>query len=406
VSIIETMVIDMNEGQVRTLEQVRQAVAGTQALEFRRAEGDEGRYARIAQVLQRLGYRQLGRGDRGAVLAYLQRLSGFNRAQVTRLVSRWMPGGPLAKNYRAAEHAFARRYTPADVALLAEVDRAMGTLSGPAAVCVLRRQRDVFGDARFERLGSISMAHLYNLRKGADYRQQRVVLTKTRGDKAVTIGVRKAPAPNERPGFVRIDSVHQGDFDGIKGLYHINAVDASPSGRSWLRCRRLRGASAAEQMLAQFPFEIDGQHLGRGIELHALHEPRRLDSQSRLKPLVLHVLLPVHQHSALSPRRSFVGTMSLQNPAYRFRRFTYTVEHVAALSPWGSDLSFRAPRDGYRSHPQDQSQSHSSRHTLADTGSTLMQLPPASRNAVNTKENCSMRAETEMKCPVSHARRP
>ena len=44
VSIIEAMVIDMNEAQVRTLEQVRQVVAGTQALEFRRAEDDEGRY--------------------------------------------------------------------------------------------------------------------------------------------------------------------------------------------------------------------------------------------------------------------------------------------------------------------------------------------------------------------------
>ena len=71
----------------------------------------------------------------------------------------------------------------------------MGTLSGLATACVLRRQRDVFGDTRFERLGSISVGHLYNLRNGAGYRAQRVVLTKTRGDKAVAIGLRKAPAP-------------------------------------------------------------------------------------------------------------------------------------------------------------------------------------------------------------------
>ena len=73
--------------------------------------------------------------------------------------------------------------------------RAMGTLSGLATACVLRRQRDVFGDTRFERLGSISVGHLYNLRNGAGYRAQPVVLTKTRGDKAVAIGLRKAPAP-------------------------------------------------------------------------------------------------------------------------------------------------------------------------------------------------------------------
>lgn len=263
------MVIDMNEAQVRTLEQVRQVVAGTQALEFRRAEDDEGRYAWIAQVLQRFGYRQLGRSDRGAVLAYLQRLSGYSRAQLTRLVSRWASGKPLTKNYRAPEHAFARRYTAADVALLAEVDRAMGTLSGPATACVLRRQRDVFGDARFEQLGSISVAHLYNLRASAGYRAQRVVLTKTRGDKAATIGVRKAPAPEGRPGFIRIDSVHQGDFDGTKGLYHINAVDCVTQ---WQVVATVQTISEAhllpviEQMLAQFPFEILGFHADNGSE--------------------------------------------------------------------------------------------------------------------------------------------
>ncbi len=73
-----------------------------------------------------------------------------------RLVARWIAGKPLVKNYGAPQHAFERRYTPLDVALLAEVDRAMGTLSGPATACALRRQRDVFGDGRFERLGSIS----------------------------------------------------------------------------------------------------------------------------------------------------------------------------------------------------------------------------------------------------------
>ena len=80
------MVIDMNEAQVRTLEQVRQVLQGTQQLEFRRAEDDAGRYGWIDAVLRRFDYRQLPRGDRAPVLAYLQRLSGYSRAQVTRLV--------------------------------------------------------------------------------------------------------------------------------------------------------------------------------------------------------------------------------------------------------------------------------------------------------------------------------
>ena len=229
------MVIDMNETQVRSLEQVRQVLQGTQALQLSFAQPEE-RYAWIAQVLQRLGYRRLGRNDRGSVLAYLQRLSGYSRAQVTRVVARWRSGQPLVKNYRAPEHAFARRYSSADIALLAQVDQAMGTLSGPATACVLRRQRDLFNDNRFERLGSLSVSHLYNLRASAGYRAQRVTVTKTRGGKAPTIGVRRAPAPQGRAGFIRIDSVHQGDQDGTKGLYHINAVDCVTRVRFKLMC--------------------------------------------------------------------------------------------------------------------------------------------------------------------------
>ncbi len=92
---------------------------------------------------------------------------GYSWAKVTRLISRWVACTSQVKQYRAPEHAFARRYTGADMALLAEVDHAMGTLSGPATVCVLRRQRDVYGEARFERLGSISVGHLYNPRNSA-----------------------------------------------------------------------------------------------------------------------------------------------------------------------------------------------------------------------------------------------
>ena len=259
----------MNEAQVRTLEQVRQVLEGTQALEFRRAEDDQGRYGWIDAVLRRFDYRQLPRGDRAPVLAYLQRLSGYSRAQLTRLVSRWVAGKPLVKRYRAPEHAFARRYTPADVALLAEVDRAMGTLSGPATACVLRRQRDVFGDSRFARLGGVSVGHLYNLRNSAGYRAQRVVLSKTRPAKAITIGVRKAPAPDGRAGFIRIDSVHQGDLDGTKGLYHINAVDCVTQ---WQVVATVQTISEAhllpviEQMLEQFPFELLGFHADNGSE--------------------------------------------------------------------------------------------------------------------------------------------
>jgi transposase InsO family protein len=342
VSIIEGMVIDMNEAQVRTLEQVRQVVAGTQALEFRRADDDEGRYGWIDQVLRRFGYKRLGRADKGAVLAYLLHLSGYSRAQLTRLVSRWMDGAPMVKNYRRPEHAFARRYTPADVALLAEVDRAMGTLSGPATACVLRRQRDVFKDARFERLGGISVAHLYNLRNSASYRAQRVVKTRTQPTRRIDIGVRKAPAPKGRPGFIRIDSVHQGDQDGIKGLYHINAVDCVTQ---WQVVATVQSLSEAyllpviEQMLAQFPFVIRGFHADNGAE-YVNHQVAKMLNRlkvefTRSRPRHSNDNGLVETKNGAVVRKEFGYTHVAQRHAAHFN--TYCIEY---LNPF---LNFHRP---------------------------------------------------------------
>jgi len=279
-SIIVFMVIDMNEAQVRTVQQIRQVLAGTQDLGFSPAQDEQQRYDWISSVLQRLHYRQLGRAERGVVLAYLRHLSGYSRAQINRLVARAMTQNvPLRKRYHATTACFARRYTDSDVFLLIEVDQAMGTLSGAATACVLRRMRDVYQDERFVRLGCISVSHLYNLRHSTLYRNQRVVQTKTRSTRASTIGVRRAPTPEGRPGFIRIDSVHQGDWDGAKGLYHINAVDCVTQ---WQVVASVQAISEAfllpviEHMLDQFPFRIQGFHSDNGSEYVNHHVARLL----------------------------------------------------------------------------------------------------------------------------------
>jgi len=309
----------MNEAQVRTVEQMLQVLAGTQVLEFRQAGDDKERYAWIASVLRRFDYNALKkRPDRGVVLRYLQRLSGYSRAQVKRLVATWRGGKPLVKRYRAPEHAYARRYTAADVVLLVDVDRAMGTLSGPATACVLRRQRDVFGDKRFEQLGSISVGHLYNLRNSASYRAQRVVLTKTRPTRGVDIGVRKAPAPEGRPGFIRIDSVHQGDWDGTKGVYHINAVDCVTQWQVVATVQTLSEAyllPVIKQMLAQFPFEILGFHADNGSE-YVNHKVAKMLDKLRI------------EFTRSRPRRSNDnGLVETKNGAVVRKLFGY--EHIA-----------------------------------------------------------------------------
>lgn len=213
------MVIDMNEQQLNTVAQLRAFLNGTQEVQFEPAGEDTKRYAFISSVVKRLRYRRLVRADKGIVLRYLERTTGYSRQHLTRLVRRALRGEVLAKRYTAPEAGFARTFTAADVALLAHTDALHGTLSGPATKCLMQRAMTLFQDTRYARLAEISVSHLYNLRRAQGYETRRRHWTQTQGHR-VPIGVRRAPAPEGRPGFIRIDSVHQGDQDGVVALAH------------------------------------------------------------------------------------------------------------------------------------------------------------------------------------------
>jgi len=260
------MVIDMNDGQLHTLDQLRAFLKGTAAVGF--SVGADERYDFITRILRRFSYARLRRAEKGVVLRFLGRVSGYSRAQLTRLVERGRQPRPLAKQYPAQRIGFTRTYTDADVLLLAHTDTLHGTLSGPATKKLMERAFEVFGERGYERLATISVAHLYNLRKRSSYQRQRRVWTKTR-PVSLPIGERRAPAPNNRPGYLRVDSVHQGDLDGVKGLYHINAVDCVTQYEAVATCERISEAfliPVLEELLASFPFVILGFHVDNGSE--------------------------------------------------------------------------------------------------------------------------------------------
>ena len=267
-SIIHAMVIDMNEQQLNTVAQLRAFLNGTQEVQFEPSGEDAKRYAFLGCVVKRLRYDRLARADKGVVLRYLERTTGYSRQHLTRLVRRALRGEVLAKRYTAPEAGFARTFTAADVALLAQTDALHGTLSGPATQCLMQRAVTLFKDARYARLAEISVSHLYNLRRARGYETRQRHWTKTHGSH-IPIGVRRAPTPEGRPGFIRIDSVHQGDQDGVKGLYHINAVDCVTQFEIVATCGRLSEAfllPVIEAMLESFPFTILGFHADNGSE--------------------------------------------------------------------------------------------------------------------------------------------
>jgi predicted DNA-binding transcriptional regulator AlpA len=182
-------------------------------------------------------YAQLGRDGKGLVRRYLSKMTGLSRAQVTRLIRQYSDCGEVKlQPYR--RYRFTRQYGNDDIALLAEVDEAHEMLSGPATQKLLQRAYYDFGDTRFAQLAGVSVAHLYRLRATRVYRQKRIIVQPTRPS-PVSIGERRRPDPKGRPGYLRVDTVHQGDDpDGSKVSITSTRWMRSPNGRFWAQLRR------------------------------------------------------------------------------------------------------------------------------------------------------------------------
>jgi len=256
----------MRNAETLTHSQIAKFLKASETIEFA-GQGRAEVYGWVEKTLVAQEYARQGKKRKGAIRAYLSKMTGLSLPQITRLIRSYRQTGKVvAKAYR--RHRFATEYTRADVVLLAEVDRAHERLSGPATQRILKREYAEYGDRRYARLAKISVAHLYNLRRSAGYRKVAGVFEPTKPS-GVSIAERRRPEPNGRPGYLRVDSVHQGDWGEQKGVYHINAVDTVTQ---WQVVGCVSQISEAhlipvlEAMLHQFPFHLCGFHADNGSE--------------------------------------------------------------------------------------------------------------------------------------------
>ena len=256
----------MQTSERLSLEQIQAFLDGSGEVGFK-GQNREEVYGWVDQTLRQQRYEGLQRSGRGLVRRYVEKMTGLSRAQTTRLITVYLRGDEV-KPQPYQRRRFAQRYTREDIALLAGVDEAHETLSGPATKKLLQRACYNFHETRYQSLARISVAQLYRLRGGRAYRERRIKYQATRPTK-VSIGERRKPEPRGRPGYLRIDTVHQGDQDGVKGVFHINAVDEVTQ---WEVVGSVEQISEAfllpmlKAMLAQFPFHIRGFHSDNGSE--------------------------------------------------------------------------------------------------------------------------------------------
>lgn len=261
------MTINMNDNSVVTITQLEAFTKAAGMILFRGAKRSE-KYAWIEKLLSRFFYFSLRKRDKVTLRQYIMTMAGYSDAQVTRMIRQYKTHRHIVAAPSATRSTFPTIYTPTDVARLLEVDEAHGRLSGPATQDLLQRAYNIFHDECFIRLKDISASHIYNLRNTRQYQSQATTFTKTQAV-STPIGERRKPRPEGKPGYLRVDSVHQGDQGKEKGVYHINLVDEVTQ---WEIVGATEGIS--EQFLApllaaaleQFPFPIVGFHSDNGGE--------------------------------------------------------------------------------------------------------------------------------------------
>jgi len=239
-----------------SLSEMEQLLSGSRKITFQ-IEDTEEKYKLIAAVLKTPRYAKLDKQNKGIVRRFLQAVTTTSRAQLTRLIARWMENRQILRR-PAVRPEFTVRYTPEDIALLAATDAAHEDLSGPALCHILRREFEVFGNQQYQRLAGISVSHLYNLRSSPAYPSQqgphrRAPQIRSQGQAGISPSRHCASGPQGR---------RRGDL-----LYQLRRYGHTVAEhRMCSHDQRTAHDASAGTILHQYPFRILGFHSDNGSE--------------------------------------------------------------------------------------------------------------------------------------------
>ena len=165
--------------------------------------GRPGRRVRPGpRTLVKLRYHRLGKSDKGLVKRYLGKVTGLSRAQLTRLIAQHRKTGRV-EDRRGGPQPFRRSYN-GDIRQTGG-GRELGQMFRPPARCSLAHVRQ---------------PPLRALGGGRICQPQRPTATFAgSGSDAPHGGAYRRAPPARSPGAsMRVDT-HQGDLDGVKGVY-------------------------------------------------------------------------------------------------------------------------------------------------------------------------------------------
>lgn len=247
---------------------MRGFLKGTESLTVVVGESIKERYRWIESTLIQTRYQLEKRSHKSLIRKFLVRCTGYTVSHLDHLIGEFRSTGQIKRKHRQCDTEYSNFYTKADIVLLAEVSEAYFHPNGKALKAVLSDMYHIYDDLRFERLSSLSVSRLYDFRKTVTYQNAVLTYTKTKSA-GVNIGERKKPEPHGQPGYLRVDSVHQGDLDKEKGVYHIHLVDEVTQFDVQLATAGISEQfllPVLEEALSLFPFKIMNFHSDNGSE--------------------------------------------------------------------------------------------------------------------------------------------
>jgi hypothetical protein len=264
------MKLNMIKGKIYGIAEIREILLVEKMEVSFEGKSKEELYQFIEGVLTETKYvlRGTKKKDKSLVFKFLRKVTGLGKTQLKRLVKIKKKTGFIKTNYSKC-NKFKRKFTEADIKLLVKTDNAHNRRNGSSTLVNLKREYDLYGKTEYKHISEISVSHLYNLRNtSVTYGKEELTYTKTNAVQ-VNIGTRKKPNNEGKPGYLRVDSVHQGDLDKQKGVYYINIVDEVTQ---WEYVACVEAISeffmypVLLDILEKFPFKIMNFHSDNGKE--------------------------------------------------------------------------------------------------------------------------------------------
>lgn len=256
----------MNDDSLISVAQLKEFARLRNSTQFKSNDKKET-YAWIGKTLGKFHYFSETKKNKGIIKNYIINITGYSSGNVDKLIARKKKLGAVRLKERT-QNIFETFYTNEDIVLLAKVVNVYRGQNGQAIKKVLGEMYDLYGDDRFERLSHISTSHIYNLKKKEVFKTHSLTYTKT-NPVSTNIGIRAKPEPNGKPGYVRVDSVHQGDLDKQKGVYYIHFVDEVTQWDVVVAVEKISEyflERALGEAFMQFPFGIINFHSDNGSE--------------------------------------------------------------------------------------------------------------------------------------------